>query len=50
MLAPMQWDGLVETDGKRLAVTDAGRAVVRVIAAAFDTYRRPQMTEFSKAI
>jgi hypothetical protein len=29
---------------------DAGRAVVRVIAAAFDSYRRPQTAQFSRAI
>jgi oxygen-independent coproporphyrinogen III oxidase len=50
LLAPMQWDGLIETDGRRLAVTDAGRAVVRVIAAVFDTYRRPHTAQFSRAI
>jgi oxygen-independent coproporphyrinogen-3 oxidase len=50
MLAPMQWAGLVEIDGARLTVTDAGRSVVRVIAAAFDTYRRPRTAQFSKAI
>ncbi|HLZ01036.1 MAG TPA: oxygen-independent coproporphyrinogen III oxidase [Bradyrhizobium sp.] len=50
MLAPMQWDGLLDIDGTKLRVTDAGRAVVRVIAAAFDRYRRPQAAQFSKAI
>jgi oxygen-independent coproporphyrinogen-3 oxidase len=51
MLAPMQWDGLVEIDGATLTVTEAGRGVVRVVAAAFDTYRRPPQTaQFSKAI
>lgn len=50
MLAPMQWDGLVEIDGMKLKVTEAGRAVVGVIAAAFDTYRRPPTAQFSKAI
>jgi oxygen-independent coproporphyrinogen-3 oxidase len=50
MLAPMQWDGLIETDGATLTVTEAGRPVVRVIAAAFDTYRRLQKAQFSKAI
>lgn len=49
-LAPMQWDGLIEIDGKKLTVTEAGRPVVRVIAAAFDTYRRPEMARFSRAI
>lgn len=37
MLAPMHWDGLVEVDGTKLRVTDAGRAVVRIIASTFDT-------------
>jgi len=50
LLAPMRWDGLVDIDGTKLTVTSAGRAVVRVVAAAFDTYRRPQATQFSKAI
>jgi oxygen-independent coproporphyrinogen-3 oxidase len=50
MLAPMQWDGLVEIDGAKLTVTASGRTVVRVVAAAFDTYRRPQIDRFSTAI
>jgi oxygen-independent coproporphyrinogen III oxidase len=50
MLAPMVWDGLVEIKGSRLIVTDAGRPVVRVIAAAFDSYRRPEAAQFSKAV
>jgi oxygen-independent coproporphyrinogen-3 oxidase len=49
-LAPLEWDGLVEIHGSRLTVTNAGRAVVRVVAAAFDTYRRQQAKQFSKAI
>jgi oxygen-independent coproporphyrinogen-3 oxidase len=49
-LAPLQWDGLVEINGTRLTVTERGRPVVRVVAAAFDTYRRPQAVQFSKAI
>ena len=50
MLAPMVWDGLVEIKGAKLIVTEAGRPVVRVIAAAFDTYRRPETAQFSRAI
>jgi len=50
MLAPMAMDGLVETEGTKLIVTEAGRPVVRVVAAAFDTYRRPQNAQFSKAV
>jgi oxygen-independent coproporphyrinogen-3 oxidase len=50
VLAPMVQDGLVGIKGSRLIVTEAGRPVVRVIAAAFDTYRRPETAQFSKAI
>lgn len=50
MLAPMQRDGLVEIAGARLTVTETGRAVVRVIAAAFDSRRRSQAAQFSTAI
>jgi oxygen-independent coproporphyrinogen-3 oxidase len=50
MLAPMQRDGLLEIEGTKLTVTDAGRSVVRVIAASFDTYRRSKTTQFSKAV
>lgn len=50
MLAPMQRDGLVEIAGARLTVTETGRAVVRVIAAAFDSRRRSQAAQFGTAI
>ena len=50
MLASMQRDGLVAIDGTKLTVMQCGRAVVRVIAAAFDTYRRAQPAQFSKAV
>ncbi|MHC4049248.1 oxygen-independent coproporphyrinogen III oxidase [Bradyrhizobium sp. 25ACV] len=50
MLRPMQSDGLVKFDGARLTVTDAGRLVVRVIAATFDTYGCSRAAQFSKAI
>lgn len=49
-LASMQSEGLVEIDGAKLTVTQAGRAVVRVIAATFDTYRCAQAAQFSSAI
>ncbi len=49
-LAPLQCDGLVEINGAKLTVTEAGRAVVRVVAATFDTYRRPPAAQFSRAI
>lgn len=50
MLAPMQRDGLVSIDGTTLTMTETGRAVVRVIAAVFDKYRRAQPAQFSKAV
>ncbi len=37
-LAPMAEDGLVEIDGGRLRVTEAGRPLLRSACAAFDTY------------
>ena len=49
-LSPMIRDGLLDVDGTKLIVTEAGRPVVRVIAAAFDTYRRPDAAQFSKAV
>lgn len=49
-LTPMQSAGLVEIAGAKLTVTQAGRAVVRVIAATFDTYRCAQAAQFSNAI
>ncbi|MBH5391918.1 oxygen-independent coproporphyrinogen III oxidase [Bradyrhizobium diversitatis] len=49
-LTPMQSEGLVEIAGAKLTVTQAGRAVVRVIAATFDTYRCAQAAQFSNAI
>lgn len=49
-LTAMQSEGLVEIAGAKLTVTQAGRAVVRVIAATFDTHRCAQAAQFSKAI
>ena len=40
----------LEIQGTKLVVTEAGRPVVRVVAAAFDTCRRPQTAQFSKAV
>jgi oxygen-independent coproporphyrinogen-3 oxidase len=48
-LEPMQRARLVDIRGKRLIVTEAGRSVVRVVAAAFDTHRR-QAVQFSTAV
>jgi oxygen-independent coproporphyrinogen-3 oxidase len=45
----MQEDGLVAINGTKLTLTEAGRSVVRVIAATFDTFRRAQRVQFSTA-
>ena len=49
-LAEMQRQGLVRIDGSRLIVTEAGRSVVRVVAAIFDTYRQSHNFRFSTAV
>ena len=49
-LGPMIRDGLVIIDGAKLVVTEAGRPVVRVIAATFDTARRSRSAQFSVAV
>lgn len=50
LLSPMIEDGLVEFEGGKLIVNEAGRPVVRVVAAVFDSYRRPDAVQFSKAV
>lgn len=46
----MRREGLIEIDARKLVVTDAGRPVVRVVAAVFDTFRRKKAAQFSVAI
>ena len=50
MLAPMVRDGLVEITDSNLVVTELGRPIVRVVAAVFDVYGRPEAAQFSKAV
>ncbi len=50
LLCPMQTEGLVTIRGNKVVVTEAGRSVVRVIAATFDTYRRPKAAQFSTTV
>ena len=50
MLLPMQRDGLIRAEGRKLSMTRRGRPVVRVAAAAFDAYRRTPSDRFSKAV
>jgi oxygen-independent coproporphyrinogen-3 oxidase len=49
-LAGLAEDGLVELNGSRIRVTDAGRPFVRVVAAAFDAYLREGEQRHSRAI
>ena len=50
MLLPMQRDGLICAEGRKLSMTHRGRPVVRVVAAAFDAYRRTPSARFSRAV
>jgi len=50
MLLPMQRDGLICAEGRKLSMTRHGRPVVRVAAAAFDAYRRTPSARFSRAV
>jgi len=49
-LAPLRDDGIVAVDGRRIAVTEAGRPFVRLVAAAFDTYLRAGQARHSRAV
>jgi oxygen-independent coproporphyrinogen-3 oxidase len=50
MLQPLVRDGLVQVDGRVVTATEAGRAVVRVVAAVFDPHTRANASRFSKAV
>ena len=50
LLRPLVNDGLVRIEGRVVTATDAGRQVVRVIAAAFDPHTRTDPARFSKAV
>jgi oxygen-independent coproporphyrinogen-3 oxidase len=50
LLQPLVRDGLVRIEGRVVTATDAGRQVVRVIAAAFDPHTRADAARFSKAV
>lgn len=50
MLNRMQGEGLVEIGAGKLIMTEAGRPVVRVVAAIFDTFRRNNFARFSAAV
>lgn len=50
LLQPLVRDGLVQIDGRVVTATEAGRAVIRVIAAVFDPHTRKDAARFSKAV
>ncbi len=49
-LAPFVADGAVVVDGSRIAVTEAGRPLVRTVCAVFDTYLASGAGRHSRAI
>jgi oxygen-independent coproporphyrinogen-3 oxidase len=49
-LQEMARDGIIDWDGTRLRVTNAGRPFVRSIAAAFDAYWQPGAARHSTAV
>ena len=49
-LAPMVADGLAEVKGRRIAMTDEGRTLVRAAAAIFDKYLKTGEQRHSKAV
>jgi len=50
LLQPLVRDGLVEIEDRVVTATEAGRSVVRVIAAVFDPHTRVDTARFSKAV
>ena len=50
LLQPLVSDGLVRIEGRVVTATEAGRQVVRVIAAAFDPHTCADAARFSKAV
>ena len=49
-LQPLIRDGLVQIEDRIVKATEAGRSIVRVIAAAFDPHTRADTARFSKAV
>jgi oxygen-independent coproporphyrinogen-3 oxidase len=49
-LRPLAADGLIEMEGRRIAVTEAGRPFVRLAAAAFDAYLGTGQARHSRAV
>jgi oxygen-independent coproporphyrinogen-3 oxidase len=49
-LAPLADDHLVTIDGRRIAVSEAGRPFVRLVASAFDAYLARGDARHSRAV
>lgn len=49
-LSGFEADGLVECDGRRIAMTERGRPWVRSVAALFDAYHRPDSGRHARAV
>jgi oxygen-independent coproporphyrinogen-3 oxidase len=49
-LAPLEADGIVRREGRRLAVTGEGRPLVRAVCAVFDAYLKAGEARHSKAV
>ncbi|MDR3497620.1 MAG: oxygen-independent coproporphyrinogen III oxidase [Parvibaculum sp.] len=49
-LAPLEADGIVQREGHRLSVTEAGRPLVRAVCAVFDRYLDAGEVRHSKAV
>ena len=50
VLAPLAAEGLVQMEGSRVTVTEAGQPVLRSVCAAFDRHLDPTETRHAKAI
>jgi oxygen-independent coproporphyrinogen-3 oxidase len=49
-LAPMEADGLIRREGRRIAMTEEGRPLVRAACAAFDRYLHRDGARHSRAV
>jgi len=49
-LAGIEGDGLLVRSGRRIAMTDEGRPLVRAACARFDRYLKAGETRHSKAV
>ncbi len=50
LLRPLAADGLVVIDGRTIRATENGKSLIRLVAAAFDEFRRESVHGFSFAV